>query len=141
MTTLAAVAPTRILEPDGMPLDVFALPTDSASLEELIRDLFENHWRDIVFGTLIEGAAWEMRADGPPSRIGVLDGYITVAFGVPHFHICIGETKGIAQQSDAARSGEAAAHRARRALPPNAPGLRSDVLGSAAFQRRAASSR
>ena len=90
----APIAPTRILEPDGTPLDVFSLPTDPASLEELLRDLFENHWREITFGILIQGAAWEMKADEKPTRIGLLDGYLTIAFGVPHFHVCIGEHKG-----------------------------------------------
>ena len=89
-----ALQPQRVVDDDGATVEVFALPSDGANLEELLRDLFENHWREIVFGPLIEGAAWEMRADGPPSRIGLLDGYLTVAFGVPHFHICIGETKG-----------------------------------------------
>jgi hypothetical protein len=94
MSEVAEYAPTRMVEPDGTPLDVFSLPTDPASLEELLRDLFENHWREITFGILIQGAAWEMKTDRPPTRIGVLDGYLTVAFGVPHFHICIGENKG-----------------------------------------------
>ncbi|BDV40546.1 hypothetical protein DSM21852_37990 [Methylocystis bryophila] len=131
MTLSTEVLPKRVSEPDGTPLDVFPLPTDPASLEELIRDLFENHWRDIVFGTLIEGAAWEMRADGPPSKIGVLDGYITVAFGVPHFHICIGETKGfpnnptppeLAQRRRTARA--EFYRRMRRACVPMSWGLR-----------------
>jgi hypothetical protein len=86
--------PRRAIDPDGTPLDVFPLPTDSASLEALLRDLFENHWREITFGPIIQGAAWEMRADQAPSYVGVLDGCLTIAFGVPHFHICIGETKG-----------------------------------------------
>lgn len=86
--------PRRVIDTDGTPLDVFALPTDSASLEALLRDLFENHWREITFGPIIQGAAWEMRADKAPTYVGVSDGYLTVAFGVPHFHICIGETKG-----------------------------------------------
>jgi hypothetical protein len=94
MTVAVEIAPKRILEPDGTPLDVFSLPVDQASLEELLHGLFENHWREITFGPLIQGAAWEMRAERAPTRIGVLDGYLTVAFGVPHFHICIGETKG-----------------------------------------------
>jgi hypothetical protein len=86
--------PERRIEPDGAPVDVFALPADEASLEKLLRDIFENHWQEITFGPLIQGAAWEMRAAQPPSLIGLLDGYLTVAFGVPHFHICIGEHKG-----------------------------------------------
>lgn len=86
--------PTRVVEPDGAVLDVFSLPADAASLEELLRDLFENHWCDIVFGPIIQGAAWEIHADRAPTRIGLLDGYLTVAFGLTHFHVCIGENKG-----------------------------------------------
>jgi hypothetical protein len=86
--------PHTAVDPDGTPVDIFPLPTDSASLEALLRDLFEVHWREITFGPIIQGAAWEMRADQAPTYVGVLDGYLTVAFGVPHFHICIGETKG-----------------------------------------------
>jgi hypothetical protein len=85
--------PKRMIDHDGTPVDVFPLPIDSASLESLLRDLFENHWREIVFGPVMPGAAWEMRAEAAP-KISLFDGYLTVAFGVPHFHICIGETKG-----------------------------------------------
>jgi hypothetical protein len=94
MIIAAETQPKRIMEPDGTPLDVFSLPVDPSSLEKLLRDLFENHWRDIVFGPIIQGAAFEIHADRAPTRIGVLDGYLTVAFGVTHFHMCIGETKG-----------------------------------------------
>ena len=84
----------RVTEVDGSMMEVFALPTDAAVLEALLRDLFENHWRDITFGPIIQGAAWEMQAQAAPTYVGMLDGYITVAFGAPHFHICIGEHKG-----------------------------------------------
>lgn len=86
--------PRRIVEPDGALVDVFALPTNEASLEALLRDLFVEHWRDITFGPLIQGAAWEMRAAQAPDRVGMMDGYLTIAFGGPHFHICIGEHRG-----------------------------------------------
>jgi hypothetical protein len=86
--------PVRAIDPDGTPVDLFPLPTDAASLEALLRDLFENHWREITFGPIIQGAAWELHAERAPTHIGVMDGYLTIAFGVPHFHICIGETKG-----------------------------------------------
>ncbi|MBM3564187.1 MAG: hypothetical protein FJX48_13865 [Alphaproteobacteria bacterium] len=94
MTAAADLAPKRLIEPDGAALDVFSLPTDPASLEELFRDLFANHWREIVFGPIIQGAAWEIHADRAPTRIGLLDGYLTVAFGLTHFHVCIGDNKG-----------------------------------------------
>ena len=81
-------------DPDGATVEAFPLPTDEGSLEELLRDLFEQHWDKITFGPLIQGAAWEIRASHAPSQIGVLDGYLTVAFGISHFHLCIGPRKG-----------------------------------------------
>jgi len=89
-----ANTPTRMVEPDGATVEAFALPTDAASLEALLRDLFQNHWREITFGPMVQGAAWELRAAQAPDKIGMFDGYLTVAFGVPHFHLCIGEHRG-----------------------------------------------
>ena len=84
----------RQVEPDGSTAEVFALPTDEASLEAILRDLFENHWQEITFGPLIQGAAWEIRAPHAPTLVGMLDGYLTVAFGISHFHLCIGPHHG-----------------------------------------------
>lgn len=93
MDTLVAAA-ERTVDPDGATLDVYPLPTDEASLEELLTDVFQNYWQDITFGPIIQGAAWEIKAPCAPTTIGVLDGYITIAFGATHFHLCIGLTKG-----------------------------------------------
>jgi hypothetical protein len=90
----ADTRPERVTDPDGATVEVFSLPTDEASLEGLLRDLFENHWDKITFGPLIQGAAWEIRAPHAPTHIGMLDGYLTVAFGATHFHLCIGPHKG-----------------------------------------------
>ena len=84
----------RVVDPDGHGIDVFPLPTDAASLEALLRNLFEAHWDKITFGPIIEGSAWEVRAPHGPTRLGMMDGYLTVAFGITHFHLCIGPTKG-----------------------------------------------
>jgi hypothetical protein len=86
--------PERSVGEDGAAYEIFALPTDAASLEDLLTDLFRNHWQQITFGPIIQGAAWEMRAAQPPDRVKMFDGYLTVSFGVPHFHICIGEHRG-----------------------------------------------
>jgi hypothetical protein len=86
--------PQRLTDPDGQAVEVFSLPTEPRALEALLRDLFERHWDAIVFGPFIEGAAWEFRASGAPSYVGMLDGYLTVAFGGSHFHLCIGPTRG-----------------------------------------------
>jgi hypothetical protein len=83
-----------MIDPDGQIVEVFALPTDAASLETILRDLFEKHWDSIVFGPIIQGAAWEIRATAAPTYIGMLDGYLTVAFGKSHFHLCVGPTRG-----------------------------------------------
>jgi hypothetical protein len=88
------VVPRRGQDVDGAAVDIFPLATDAAALEALLRDLFCNAWDRIVFGPLVEGAAWEWRADGPPDRIGLFDGYLTVHFGRSHFHLCIGEHRG-----------------------------------------------
>jgi hypothetical protein len=87
--------PQRIVDVDGALHDVFELPVDTASLEALLRDLFENHWHEITFGPIIQGAAFEWHVSQAPTHIGMFDGYLTVAFGAPHFHLCIGEHKGM----------------------------------------------
>jgi hypothetical protein len=86
--------PQRVTDPDGQTVEVFRLPADEASLERILRQLFEKHWAAIAFGPIIQGAAWEMRAPHAPSYVGMLDGYLTVAFGASHFHLCIGATRG-----------------------------------------------
>jgi hypothetical protein len=94
MQMAADFRPARVVEDDGATYELFPLPTEPAALEELLRDLFERHWQEITFGPIIQGAAWEMKASAPPETVKLFDGYLTVAFGVPHFHICIGEHRG-----------------------------------------------
>jgi hypothetical protein len=86
--------PQHVIDPDGATVEIFPLPTGQDELETLLRDLFEKHWQVITFGPLIQGAAWEMRAPHAPTHVGMLDGYLTVAFGASHFHLCIGPTQG-----------------------------------------------
>jgi len=88
--------PCRVVEADGALCDLFPLPVDEATLEALLRSLFVEHWREITFGPIIQGAAYELKAAAAPIFVGTCDGYLTVAFGAPHFHICIGEHKGSA---------------------------------------------
>ena len=74
---------------------VWPLPTEEKFLETFLRDVFEEHWRDLVFGPLIQGAAYEFRCPSAPASITLFDGYLTVHFGTGgHFHLCIGENKG-----------------------------------------------
>jgi len=89
------MAPPRVVdEPGNGTLEVWDLEPSEAVLEALLTDLFRNHWEAITFGPLIQGAAWEITAPGPPERLGMQDGYLTVDFGHFHFHLCIGPHRG-----------------------------------------------
>lgn len=83
-----------ITEIDGARFEVFDFEPSEEKLFELFKDIFQNYWDKIQFGPLIQGAAWEVGAPNAPTRISLLDGYLTVDFGAWHFHICIGENKG-----------------------------------------------
>jgi len=86
---------SRIIEsPIGAREEVFPLPVTERFLAELVTDLFETYWERLIFGPLIEGAAYEIRAPRQPSKIGLMDGYLTIFFGRTHFHLCIGDNKG-----------------------------------------------
>lgn len=78
-------------------LQIWPLPTDESFLRELLTYIFETYWDQIVFGPLIEGAAYEFTCPCAPTLVRLHDGYLTISFGGPHFHLCIGETKGAPQ--------------------------------------------
>lgn len=84
------------LNGDGTPRrEYWELPISEDFLNAFLTDIFENHWKGICFGPLIEGAAFEMRCPAAPTKISLRDGYLTVMFGLGgHFHLCIGENKG-----------------------------------------------
>ena len=79
-------------EPGEGTLEIWALPTDEATLLAVLETCFAR-WETIRFGPLIQGAAWEIAASQKP-RITMLDGYATLDFGAWHCHICIGEHHG-----------------------------------------------
>jgi len=79
---------------DGRWQQVWPLPLDEAYLQELLSYIFEQHWQQIIFGPIIEGAAYEIRCPCAPRKISLFDGYLTVHFGSSHFHLCIGEHQG-----------------------------------------------
>ena len=87
-------APRSVFELGNGTLQIFDLESSETVLYGMLKDLFENYWEDIVFGILIQGAAWEIRASEKPERVSLFDGYLTVDFGPWHFHICIGENQG-----------------------------------------------
>ena len=88
------VEPEIVVSPTGGKTEVWTLPTDEPYLHEFLQDIFTNHWPSIVFGPLVQGAAYEFRCPREPKSITLLDGYLTVHFGATHFHLCIGDNKG-----------------------------------------------
>lgn len=80
---------------DGRIEEVWPLPRDAEFLEGVFRYLFEERYHDFSFGPLIPGAAYELRAPGPPQSVTMSGGYLTVHWGEKgHFHLCIGEPPG-----------------------------------------------
>jgi hypothetical protein len=86
--------PRTVFEPGNGTLEIFDLEPSETVLFDLLKDVFENYWEDIVFGILIQGAAWEIKASSKPESVSLYDGYLTIDFGAWHFHICIGENRG-----------------------------------------------
>lgn len=86
--------PRTYVDAEGVTYECFPVDLSERALEALLTDIYRDHWRDIQFGTLIQGAVWEIVVQKPPERIGMLDGYLTVDFGAWHFHVCIGEHRG-----------------------------------------------
>jgi hypothetical protein len=89
-----AAAGYRTGEETSDDLEVFPIATDSETLFEVLSTVFgPAWWRAIRFGTLVQGAVFEIRADSPP-RLTMSDGYLTIDLGGPHLHLCIGEHRG-----------------------------------------------
>lgn len=80
-------------EPGVGRVEIFPLEVSQENLLRLLTDLFEKHWDKLIFGSLIQGAVFELRASQTP-KLSMLDGYLTVILGESHFHLCIGEHRG-----------------------------------------------
>src|SRR5580765_7312270 len=81
---------------DGSRTEYFDVDPTEATLLALARELFEEHWEQVIFGPCIEGAVFEGRFSERP-RLSLLDGYLTVEVeggGSWHFHVCIGPHHG-----------------------------------------------
>ena len=77
----AAAAGRIVVEPGNGTVEIFSMEPSEARLVALCTELFREHWEAIRFGILIQGAVYEIKAPGPPQRVGMLDGYLTVNFG------------------------------------------------------------
>ena len=91
----ASVGKMRVVEEEGMGLlEIFPLSTEEKDLLALFTEIFTEHWQHVRFGTLIQGAVFEIAAPNAAQKISMLDGYLTVDFGTWHFHLCIGPHRG-----------------------------------------------
>lgn len=70
--------------------DIFPIAVDEAVLRRILEALFARWWAQIRFGTIIQGAVYELRAPHRP-RLAIFDGYFTIDFDGWHVHLCIGE--------------------------------------------------
>ena len=85
---------------DGTATEYFPVPTGETELLALLRDVFETHWHEVVFGPCIQGAVFEAQFTAAP-RLALLDGYVTVGGGPAqpwHLHLCIGPHVGTASR-------------------------------------------
>ena len=92
----AATGATTVANLDGSSTDYFDLECTEACLLGLLREVFEEHWAQVIFGPCIEGAVFEGRFAERP-RVTLLDGYLTVQIAGSqswHFHLCIGPHRG-----------------------------------------------
>jgi len=61
------------LEGGGRAVQHWDLPTEEAFLEEFLTYIFSKYWDQVVFGPIIEGAAYELTCPREPSRIRNFD--------------------------------------------------------------------
>ncbi|MBI3800834.1 MAG: hypothetical protein HY268_28135 [Deltaproteobacteria bacterium] len=80
---------------DGSTTEYTDISLTPGHLERLLRELFEQHWREIIFGPCIQGAVFEVQLTEQPKKIAMFDGYLTVDVGPWHFHLCIDEHKDV----------------------------------------------
>jgi hypothetical protein len=83
---------------DGTRTECFEVDCSEPGLLALLKDIFEEHWGQVIFGPCIEGAVFEGRFARRP-RVSLLDGYATVQVEDSeawHFHLCIGPHRGSA---------------------------------------------
>lgn len=83
---------------DGTRTEYFEVECSEARLLGILKDIFEEHWDQVIFGPCIEGAVFEGRFARRP-QVSLLDGYATVQVEGSeswHFHLCIGPHRGSA---------------------------------------------
>lgn len=88
-----AIKPEMIEELDGqgrVRRHRWVLPTDPDFIGGFVTDLFQRYWDRLIYGPILGGIAYELTCPCAPDRVELDGGYLTIGFGGPHFHMCIG---------------------------------------------------
>ncbi len=83
---------------DGSEITYFDLPPEETRLLELLKELFLQHWKEITFGPVIEGAVFEIKLAAPPESVTYRGGYLTIETGSWHLHLCLGYPKAFSEE-------------------------------------------
>lgn len=66
------------------------LSTAPDAIHGFLEDVFSLYWDRLIFGPILDGIAFEWTCPCRPDRIELDAGYLTIGFGGPHFHLCVG---------------------------------------------------
>ncbi len=80
-------------ELDGTVTEYDEVSVNGNRVEELMTEIFTDHWARVTVGPFVQGAAWEIRFSAAP-KVSMLDGYLTVDTGLWHFHLCVNNHRG-----------------------------------------------
>lgn len=96
VTKTISTQPFKTVHEPGMgKLEIFPLSIKEEFLRSMLSEIFSNYWDQIDFGILNQGGVYEITPQSAPTKIGFLDGYLTVHYPGAHTHVCLGETKGL----------------------------------------------
>ena len=95
-------APTIEHSLGGTTTEYYDMAVAGDEVEQLLVELFTEHWAELTAGPLIEGAVYEIQFATPP-KVTKLDGYLTVDTGAWHFHLCVNDHRG-SRSEELARS-------------------------------------
>src|SRR5438094_9888706 len=93
-------APTIEHGLDGTTTEYHDMAVAGDEVEQLLVELFTEHWAELTAGPLIEGAAYEIQFATPPTGTK-LDGYLSVATGAWHFHLCVNDHRACRSEEQA----------------------------------------
>jgi hypothetical protein len=93
MLAMSETSHAEVREADGTTTSYTEVPVTGDTIEQLMTEVFRDHWADVFAGPVIEGAAYEIRFTSAPT-LSMLDGYLTVDTGAWHFHLCVSDHRG-----------------------------------------------